>query len=84
MWIPVGKALRCNRVVTRVFCIGVILHSKIILCVWWVQNVGGALESVQIFNLVEGLKWSFKTFSSRGSSLMLSLDISLQLGTLVS
>jgi len=46
--------------------------------------VGGALESVQIFNLVEGLKWSFKTFPSRGSSLMLSLDISLQLGTLVS
>ena len=32
--------------------------------------MGGALERVQIFSLVEGLKIEFRAFSSRGSSLM--------------
>ena len=35
--------------------------------------MGGALERVQIFSFVEGLKLSFRAFSSRGSSLMQSI-----------
>ena len=35
--------------------------------------MGGALERVQIFSLVEALKLSFRAFSSRGSSLMQSI-----------
>ena len=38
------------------------------------QSVGGALERVQIFSFVEGLKIEFLGhFSSRGSSLMQSI-----------
>ena len=35
--------------------------------------MGGALERVQIFSFVEGLKIEFRAFSSRGSSLMQSI-----------